>query len=163
MTNQKGWMDRAFCYYMEIQEQVMIEEAHSILLRWSILPHKAAFVRQMRRLDNLLGLLTSMRITSDLQDGMSDSGCVYGVVGLILTGLLFCMMVTAATYNPLVTFTDALIVLLLSFAFWVFMGIAARVEMEARHMRNRRRDDRGVARKLHVENDPLRTKGMRDT
>lgn len=151
MTNQKGWMDRALSYHMEIQEEVMIEEAYDILLRWLILPHKAAFVRQMRRLDDLLGLPNSMRITSDLQDGMSDCGFVYGVVGLILTGLLFCMMVTAATYNPLVTFTDALIVLLLSFVFWVFMGIADRIEMEARHMRNTRRDDRGVVGRMHLE------------
>lgn len=136
---------------MEIQEQVMIEEAYDILLRWLILPHKAAFVRQMRRLDDLMGLPNTMRITSDLQDGMSDRGCVYGIIGLILTGLLFCMMVTAATYNPLVTFNDALIVLLLSFAFWVFMGIAARIEMEAPRMRNTRRDDRGVVGKLHVK------------
>ncbi|KAH0425809.1 hypothetical protein CcaCcLH18_10752 [Colletotrichum camelliae] len=150
MADQKGWMQRVFEHWIELEERIIIEEAERRLLRWLILPHKAAFVRQVRQLDDMLGLPDSMRITSDLPDGMSDDGCVHGVVGLILVGLFFSLMLIAATYEPRFTVNGVLIALPFGFAFWVFMGIGDRIEMEGRHRRNTRRHDHGVVGRKHL-------------
>ncbi|KAK2773814.1 hypothetical protein CKAH01_13397 [Colletotrichum kahawae] len=151
MADQKGWMQRVFEHWIELEERIIIEEAERRLLRWLILPHKAAFVRQVRQLDDMLGLPNSMRITSDLPDGMSDDGCVHGVVGLILIGSMFSILLIAATYDPRVTVNYALFALLSSFAILVFMGIGDRIQMEGRHRRNMRQHDHGVVRRKHLE------------
>ncbi|KAK1849354.1 hypothetical protein CCHR01_08031 [Colletotrichum chrysophilum] len=110
--------------------QVFVVTALGALLRYSILRQKQAFARRIQQVHDKLGLPESMRITSDIGGGMSDSFCVKGIIGLFIIALTFAALLAISFWNPHVTADDAIGIALAFLIVWWAVGISARWSLE---------------------------------
>ncbi|KAF0320129.1 hypothetical protein GQ607_012723 [Colletotrichum asianum] len=110
--------------------QVFVVTALGALLKYLILLQKPVFVRRIRQVHDRLGLPESMRITSDIGGGMSDSFCVKGIIGLLIIALTFAAMLTISIRNPHVTADDVIGITLVLLIIWWGVGISARWTLE---------------------------------
>ncbi|KAK1688949.1 hypothetical protein BDP55DRAFT_655654 [Colletotrichum godetiae] len=75
-----------------------------------------------------------MQISSNVGDGMTDSFCVEGIVGLFVISLVFFSMLAMSTCieDPLITISDAFYFPILFLGVWWACGIGSRWMMENR-------------------------------
>ncbi|KAK1724821.1 hypothetical protein CaCOL14_001933 [Colletotrichum acutatum] len=119
-----SWVDGGFHYIFDV--------ALRQLLRYLFLPYKTGFVRCIQQIQNALWLPDSIRITSDVGDGMTDSFCMGGIAGLFIISFIFFMLLAISTCikESRVTICEAFFALEISLGLWWVWDIMERSLLE---------------------------------